>query len=98
MTTARPMAMPRATAMPWTEKVMREPPPGLSAARPSPPPSASGGGERLRAAGRRSCVGHGHGGLHVHRHDARNALFLHGHADQLLGHLHRDLVVADEEE
>src|SRR5262250_3373054 len=31
-----------------------QPPPGLSAARPAPPLSASGGGERLRAAVRRS--------------------------------------------
>jgi len=30
-------------------------------------------------------------------HDARHALLLHGDANQLLGHLHRDLVVADEE-
>ena len=37
-------------------------------------------------------------GFHVHRHDARHALLLHGHADQLLGHFHRDLVVADEQE
>ena len=36
--------------------------------------------------------------VHVHRHDARDALLLHRHADQLLGHFHRDLVVADEEE
>ena len=33
-----------------------------------------------------------------HRHDARHTLFLHGHADQLLGHFHGDLVVADEQE
>ena len=36
--------------------------------------------------------------VHVHRDDARHALLLHRHADQLLGHFHRDLVVADEEE
>src|SRR5262245_29404114 len=30
--------------------------------------------------------------------DARDARLGHGHADELLGHLHRDLVVADEEE
>jgi hypothetical protein len=45
-----------------------------------------------------SGFGHRDRGLHVHRHDARDALLLHGHADQLLGHFHRDLVVADEEE
>jgi hypothetical protein len=38
------------------------------------------------------------GGLHVHRHDARYALLLHRHTDQLVGHLHRNLVVRDEEE
>ena len=36
--------------------------------------------------------------VHVDRDDARDALLLHRHADQLLGHLHRDLVVADEQE
>ncbi len=41
---------------------------------------------------------HAGGRLHVHRHDARHTLLLHGHADELLRHLHRDLVVADEEE
>src|SRR5205814_10300485 len=38
------------------------------------------------------------GRFHVDGDDARDALLLHRHADQLLGHLHRDLVVADEEE
>src|SRR5438876_8976814 len=34
----------------------------------------------------------------VDRHHARDAGFRHGDPDQLLGELHRDLVVADEEE
>ena len=46
----------------------------------------------------RSRFHHAGRGLHVHRHDARDALLLHGDADQLLGHFHRDLVVADEQE
>ena len=29
----------------------------------------------------------------IHFHHTRDALLLHGHADQLLGHFHRDLVV-----
>src|SRR5688500_7458981 len=36
--------------------------------------------------------------LDVHRDHARDARLGHGDADQLLGHLHRDLVVADEQE
>ena len=47
---------------------------------------------RQAASARRIAAGH------VDRDDARHALLLHRHADQLLGHLHRDLVVADEEE
>jgi hypothetical protein len=35
--------------------------------------------------------------IQAHRHDTRYALLLHRHADQLVGHLHRDLVVRDEE-
>ena len=36
------------------------------------------------------------GDLHIDGDDAGNALLLHGHANQLLGHFHGDLVVADE--
>src|SRR3954470_12986214 len=42
---------------PWTMSsglCIRDPPPGLPASRTAPPPSARGGGERLRAAVRRS--------------------------------------------
>src|SRR4051794_28254280 len=46
------------------------PPPGLCAARPSPPPSASGGGERLRAAVRRSFAGELRRALFAERHHA----------------------------
>src|SRR4051812_20041792 len=36
--------------------------------------------------------GEAHRAGHVDRHDARDALLLHRHADQLLGHLHGDAV------
>src|SRR5262245_26193513 len=36
--------------------------------------------------------------LHIHRDDPGHALLLHGDADQLTGHFHRDLVVRDEQE
>ena len=38
-----------------------------------------------------------HRSIHVDGHHARNALLLHGHAYQLLGHFHGDFVVADEQ-
>src|SRR5690606_9984328 len=54
---------------------------------------------REDADGTSSCLGSQlDGRIDVYRHDTRNALFLHGHADQMLGHLHRDLVVRDEQE
>ena len=43
-------------------------------------------------------LGHRNSGFHVYCHNARNALLLHRHTDQLLGHFHGDLVVTDEQE
>lgn len=42
--------------------------------------------------------GHLHGRINIDGNDTRNPLLLHGNADQLLGHLHGDLVVRDEQE
>src|SRR5450830_2197125 len=36
--------------------------------------------------------------FHVYGNDAGNALLLHGHADQLIGHFHGDLVMRNEQE
>ena len=40
---------------------------------------------------------HFHSDVDIHRHDARDTRFGHGHADQLLRHFHGDLIVCDEQ-
>jgi len=36
--------------------------------------------------------------VHIHRHQARHARLVHGDTDELLGNLHGDLVVGDDNE
>src|SRR5260221_5904305 len=46
----------------------------------------------------RQLLPHAQGLVDIHRHHARDTRLGHRHPDQLLGHLHGDLVVADDQE
>ena len=43
-------------------------------------------------------IAHLQGFFDIHFHHARHAAFLHGDADQLFGHFHRDFIMGNEQE